>query len=98
MIMLNALHHMINNGEFDSKAYWLILIGFFWILTLILHYFLAKKYKLAAQTFSMVQTILLMICMTEIFSMINSPKERLNQFSGRGQTAFLASLSLLAFN
>jgi len=98
MIMLNAVYHMIDNGNINSKVYWLIFIGGFWLLTLILHYFLAKKYKLAAQTFSMVQTIILMICMTEIFSMINSPKERLNQFSGRGQTAFLASLSLLAFN
>jgi hypothetical protein len=89
---------MLDNGEFDSKVYWLLFIGCFWILTLILHYFLAKKYRLAAQTFSMVQTIILMICMTEIFSMVNSPKERLNQFSGRGQTAFLASLSLLTFN
>ena len=63
---------------------------------LIIHYFLARKYILAANLFSAVQTLQFFICSTELMWLINS---KIDEIDGQStNTAVLASFAMLSYD
>jgi hypothetical protein len=54
MLLISNIYHIVKMNGFQRQICWVLTIAFVCFIILVIHYFLAKKYKLAASSFAMI--------------------------------------------
>ena len=81
-----------------ASLYWIILAYGASFLFMLVNYFLTKKYKIFGQLFSLLQTINLVVSLTEISLIFSSASSDYIDYTGRVQCVLLGTLSLCSYN
>jgi hypothetical protein len=54
MLLISNIYHILKINGFLRQISWVLSIALLCFIILVIHYFLAKKYKLAASSFAMI--------------------------------------------